>query len=502
MTVVSYHSTLISNFASQEEAADKTSSQIFLSRGVAGAEAGQTAPAPAPRSPSPTFVMSVFESESRHVMNLGNATAKAKSTVMVNDSTRAGQSRLHQDCVKGKHYVAFNENILLTGVGATAGSRRMSDGHPTTEMRSLESTVERIEDTPEGGVIPSADKGKGKEVDRGRTLERGARYPNPLEKAESRPRKYDPTIELDVQSIEKRQISRSSTFSNFEDPKDPCAILEDNLLEPCPQLSIRNSVSEVLSASESSDSLPGGLIHGSTWSFFETPGLNHPRPARTLTTVFSDCHPVYPAPVLPPESLPKSRPDIDQLENIATSSSTPLWSTSEATPNVRAVDLSQASRLPTEILQQIFYNLAPADFNSARHSCRSWLIKSLNRSLLETMLKRAGFSNRITPSTVDQHDDTGDGISIEWSMSKTLALECALGPDWTGNGLARDCTSESSDSAFVEVRTPPIFPRVKVPRSVGHIPLRIIFLQCELSRLHTPLAPAAAMYQKFSAHGI
>jgi hypothetical protein len=108
MTVVSYHSTLISNFASQEEAADKTSSQIFLSRGVAGAEAGQAAPAPAPRSPSPTFVMSVFESESRHVMNLGNATAKAKSTVMVNDSTRAGQSRLHQDCVKGKHYVAFS----------------------------------------------------------------------------------------------------------------------------------------------------------------------------------------------------------------------------------------------------------------------------------------------------------------------------------------------------------------------------------------------------------
>lgn len=305
------------------------------------------------------------------------------------------------------------------------------------------------------------DKGKGKEVDRGRTLDRGPRFANPLAKAESRSRKNDPTIELDVQPIEKRQLSRSSTFSNFEDPSDPCAVLEDSLLEPCPRLPIRNSVTEVLSTSESSDSFPGGLIHGSTWSFFETPALSHPHPARTLTTVFSGCTPAHPAPLLPPEIFPKIRPDIEQLENIAVRSSTPLWSTSEATPNVTAVDISpassQASRLPTEILQQIFYNLAPADFNAARHTCRSWLIKSLNRSLLETMLKRAGFSNRIVPSTIDQGNEAGDGISAEWAMSKSLALECALGPDWTGNGLARDKLPESSSSVFLMVRNSSLF---------------------------------------------
>jgi hypothetical protein len=322
-------------------------------------------------------------------------------------------------------------------------------------MKPLESTAERIEDIPEDNTTKTIDKGKGKDVDRGRTLERGPRYPNPLAKAESKPRKNGPTIELEVQPIEKRQLSRSSTFSKFEDLNDPCAVLEDNFLEPCPHIPFRNSVSEVLSASESSTGLPGRMIHGSTWSYFDTPALNYPRPVRALTTVFSDCRPVHPAPTLPPEILPKLRPDINQLEHIAIKSSTPLWSTSRGTPEGGAAEVSasssQASGLPTEIVQQIFYNLAPADFNSARHTCRSWLIKSLCRSLLETMLRRAGFSNRIIPSTADQRILEEYGTSAEWSMSKTLALECALGPDWTGNGLPRDHTTKPS--AFFQVRT-------------------------------------------------
>jgi len=324
--------------------------------------------------------------------------------------------------------------------------------HPRTFVQPLESTVERIDDAPASEATHTVDKGKSPDVGRGRTLDRGPRYPNPLAKAESRRRKNDPTIELNVQPIEKRQLSRSSTFSNFEDPNDLCAAFEDDLLEPCPHLEIRNSVSEVLSNSDHTIDIPSRIIHSSTWSVFDTPRLNHPRP-RTLTTVFSDCRPVHPSPTLPPESLPKLRPDIDQLENIAITSSTPIWSTSDASPNVGAGDLntalSQASRLPTEAVQQIFYNLAPVDFNSARHTCRSWLIKSLNRSLLETMLKRAGFSNRISASGADPL--TFGGISAEWSMSKSLALESALGPDWTGNGLARDHSVESLTSAFLKV---------------------------------------------------
>jgi hypothetical protein len=100
MTVVSYHSTLISDCASREEAVGKTSSQIFLSRGVAGADVGQVAPAGRP--PSPTFIMSVFESESRHVMSLGNAAAKITSTGMANVSTPFAHSQTNNDSDKGK----------------------------------------------------------------------------------------------------------------------------------------------------------------------------------------------------------------------------------------------------------------------------------------------------------------------------------------------------------------------------------------------------------------
>jgi hypothetical protein len=89
MTVVSYHSTLISDVASQEEAADKTSSQIFLSRGVAGADADPGASAP--RTPSPAFVMSVFESPSSHLMTLGNAAARTESAGTERDSTPLDQ---------------------------------------------------------------------------------------------------------------------------------------------------------------------------------------------------------------------------------------------------------------------------------------------------------------------------------------------------------------------------------------------------------------------------
>lgn len=100
MTVVSYHSTFISDSASQEEAADKTSSHIFLSRGVAGADIGQVAPAP--QSPSPTFVMSVLESESSHLMTLGSTAANITSTSTANDPAPSEHSQLDQDSVRSK----------------------------------------------------------------------------------------------------------------------------------------------------------------------------------------------------------------------------------------------------------------------------------------------------------------------------------------------------------------------------------------------------------------
>jgi hypothetical protein len=79
-------------------------------------------------------------------------------------------------------------------------------------------------------------------AERGRTDQRTVRPSNPLEKAESRHRMRDATVEVDVQSI-KPWYCRSIAF--FEDPTDPCAAFEDTLLEPCPHDPICNNVSEM-----------------------------------------------------------------------------------------------------------------------------------------------------------------------------------------------------------------------------------------------------------------
>jgi hypothetical protein len=77
MTVVSYHSTIISGIASSQEAAGTTSSQIFLSRGVA---APDPEPSSSPHPNTSTYVTSVFESDSRHIMTLGDAVDHTKSS--------------------------------------------------------------------------------------------------------------------------------------------------------------------------------------------------------------------------------------------------------------------------------------------------------------------------------------------------------------------------------------------------------------------------------------
>ena len=83
---------------------------------------------------------------------------------------------------------------------------------------------------------------------RGRSLIRTDRVPNPFSRASSRNRQTEPTIEVNVRFMEPR-LRRSSTF--FDDPLEPVAKLEDKLLEPLPRGSICASVSEVLSLEDS-----------------------------------------------------------------------------------------------------------------------------------------------------------------------------------------------------------------------------------------------------------
>ncbi|KAF4155177.1 hypothetical protein CNMCM6936_005519 [Aspergillus lentulus] len=86
-----------------------------------------------------------------------------------------------------------------------------------------------------------------------------------------------------------------------------------------------------------------------------------------------------------------------------------------------------ANITPPEILLQIFYLLNPRDFDNARRTCSQWMRASLDRNLLESMLKRAGWwdawkrdchNYRVDPSASEQ--------SLVWRMSRRFATECIL----------------------------------------------------------------------------
>lgn len=102
---------------------------------------------------------------------------------------------------------------------------------------------------------------------------------------------------------------------------------------------------------------------------------------------------------------------------------------------------------PAEILEKIYGYLDPVDFNAARHTCRAWMIASLEGTLLELMLGRGGWqgaANADNSWQVDLDQQSGaKPVDGEWVLSKRLATECSLRPDWTGNGLPKD---ESDDN--------------------------------------------------------
>ncbi|KAI9053305.1 hypothetical protein LZ554_002268 [Drepanopeziza brunnea f. sp. 'monogermtubi'] len=147
-------------------------------------------------------------------------------------------------------------------------------------------------------------KGKGKEID----------VDEPSNSTSNKP-SYQSTI--DSEPIPKRPISRSGTF--FDNPTDPRAILDDNILEPCPQSRVRSSVSEILHGDPLQKSASDDGIHASLRRSFTM--LSGPsQPASALTEVFSECQPLFPAPTFPPNKSLHALADIGHLEFMASRS--------------------------------------------------------------------------------------------------------------------------------------------------------------------------------------
>lgn len=106
-------------------------------------------------------------------------------------------------------------------------------------------------------------------------------------------------------------------------------------------------------------------------------------------------------------------------------------------------------QLPPELVGRIYGYLNPVDFNAARHTCRAWMIASLDETLLELMLGRGGWQGAANADAALQGDldpqSVVKNIDEEWVLSKRLATECSLRPDWKGNGLPEGNPQDDQD---------------------------------------------------------
>lgn len=203
---------------------------------------------------------------------------------------------------------------------------------------------------------------------------------------------------------------------------------DDCIMEPLPFASPRSSLSEELFRAATFDSLmdlTGFVGHRDTFALFSLRRFQCHR--HELPEIFFRTLLHY----------------IDSRTYLAIRLSCRSWSA--AISNVRPVRLPPVRVLPAEILENIFTHLSPLDFNAARHTCRAWMIASLEERLLLLMLKRGYWLDAAKADAGEQGGHTGPNtiqtVNQEWLLSKRLATECSLNPGWTGNGLSASSPS-------------------------------------------------------------
>ena len=132
------------------------------------------------------------------------------------------------------------------------------------------------------------------------------------------PQQPQPAANTGSTPIEKRALSRSNTF--FDDPNDPRAALDDDLLEPCPHGPICDSVSEVLSGKQDARRR---ARTAATRSLDMAHQSSRALPEHIAATVFNGCPPLFPTPTFPPNQSPRSNLKIQHTESVAVKSSHP-----------------------------------------------------------------------------------------------------------------------------------------------------------------------------------
>ena len=255
---------------------------------------------------------------------------------------------------------------------------------------------------------------------RGRTLDRIPAYERLEPRAMTRTQALPNPSALDTAAKRQRLLSRDLCA-------DPEAI-DGCYLEPRPLERVRSSLSEELhKAATCNDSID--LTHfGGHRDTFALLGLRRMRNR---------------GPELPATFFQRLLDYINFDEYLAIRLSCRCWS--DGITSARPVIMPAVYNIPVEVLEKIYAYLSPIDLNAARHTCRVWMIASLEEKLLTRMLKEGGFW-RAAKADMDLHEElngdrTADSINEEWLLSKRLATECSLRSDWTGSGLSKKSSS-------------------------------------------------------------
>ncbi|CAG8980297.1 hypothetical protein HYALB_00008918 [Hymenoscyphus albidus] len=446
---IAYRSSIIKKPVSSRETTDKTSFQILLSRSIAEPNPISIAePRPAP----PAMVASIFENQSSQIMTIGYATPSASHTIVSGacvdtqeepSESTGGPSAVNTDVIDDANQ-EHPDHLRVDPTPTVSGARTS----PIITTRSIQSTPD-VESSLspiecESVKIIEAEKQGGSE--RGRTLARSPRVSNPFSQAESRIRRNDLAIEIDARDLGKR-ARRSSTL--HDNPTDLPAILDDHLLEPCPHDPLCDTVSDVLNTPISPVDISRSIsrINSATLEL-HLRLASFPGPTPSLGMISSESEALS---MIERRSSSAMFVEIDKGQLALGLPSKLLHCSQEFGTGSKP---SLAAYLPTEILHQIYNNLNPEDFHAARHTCRIWFINSLERSLLETMFRRSGYSSSIAHDMADNYVlDSEIKVNDEWLMSKRLARECALSPAWKGNGLSssKHMPGKSSTEAFIEI---------------------------------------------------
>lgn len=318
------------------------------------------------------------------------------------------------DLGNGLPAIGSQSDVPLRPRASTRGSRSHSYRSTPTELSPLDSTLSY---TPSSGPA-SPISGKA------RTLAgTDRRWTSGLS---SRDYIGAAFTKLDFEMLRGRLTSRDLTA-------EPQEMFDDSVLEPRPYERVKTNLSEIITArpgpARDSIDLTGFGGHRDTFAIL---GIRRKqRQDIELPAKVFRCLLRY----------------IDFETYLAVRLACRSWSTTIS--QVRPPQQRAVRRIPVEILEKVYYYMSPMDFNAARYTCRAWMAASLETRLLTYMLKRGGWwAAAVVDLATIEEGRFQSTSALEWLLSKRLATECSLRPDWTGNGLTRSTYFEALDCPF------------------------------------------------------